>query len=499
MEQFGRTPNIVFILSDDQGAWAMGCAGNKEVKTPNLDRLAATGMRFDNFFCASPVCSPARASLMTGKIPSQHGVHDWIREGNIGERAVAYLQGHPTYAETLADNGYVCGLSGKWHLGDNRQAAPGFAFWYAHQTGGSPYYNAPMVRNGHCYDEPGYVTDVITDEALGFLDAQDDAKPFYLSVHYTAPHSPWVGNHPEEIVRLYDDCPFESCPQEPKHPWTIPNPPWGDDWKANLKGYFAAITAMDLQIGRILDKLERMGARERTLVVFMSDNGFSCGQHGFWGKGNGTFPQNMYDSSVKVPAIFSHPGRIPEGVVSDALLSAYDFMPTILEYAGIGGRVGSDGIGGADGGDGRSGATDRSDGGPTSAADACGEPRYRSLPGHSFYPLLAGQPHEEREDVVVYDEYGPVRMVRSKTWKYIHRYSYGPHELYDLAADPGEKRNLAYEHHSVETMTAMKAKLDDWFVRYADPAVDGSREPVTGAGQIGLAGIRSGGKNAFAR
>lgn len=476
MDQLGRTPNIVFILSDDQGAWAMGCAGNKEVKTPNLDRLAATGMRFDNFFCASPVCSPARASLMTGKIPSQHGVHDWIREGNVGERAVPYLQGHPTYVETLADNGYICGLSGKWHLGDNRQTAPGFAFWYAHQTGGSPYYNAPMVRNGQCYDEPDYVTDVITDEALGFLDAQDGGKPFYLSVHYTAPHSPWVGNHPEEIVRLYDDCPFESCPQEPKHPWTIPNPPWGDDWKANLKGYFAAITAMDLQIGRILDKLERMGAREHTLVVFMSDNGFSCGQHGFWGKGNGTFPQNMYDSSVKVPAIFSHPGRIPEGVVSDALLSAYDFLPTILEYAGVGGRVGSGGIGGAD-----------------------GEPHYRSLPGRSFCPLLAGQPHEERDDVVVYDEYGPVRMVRSKAWKYIHRYPYGPHELYDLAADPGEKRNLAYEHRYAETMAAMRAKLDDWFVRYADPAVDGSREPVTGAGQIGLAGIRSGGKDAFAR
>ncbi|WP_238402935.1 sulfatase-like hydrolase/transferase [Paenibacillus mesophilus] len=523
MEQRGQRPNIVFILSDDQGAWAMGNAGNREIITPNLDRLAETGIRFDNFFCASPVCSPARASLMTGKIPSQHGVHDWIREGNVGERAVPYLQGHRTYVEELAENGYVCGLSGKWHLGDNQKAAPGFSFWYAHQTGGSPYYNAPMVRDGQLYNEPGYVTDVITDEALRFLDAQNGGQPFYLSVHYTAPHSPWIGNHPEEIVRMYDDCPFESCPQEPKHPWSIPNPPWGEDWKANLKGYYAAVTAMDLQIGRILDKLEQMGERNNTLVVFMSDNGFSCGQHGFWGKGNGTFPQNMYDSSVKVPAIFSHPGHIPEGVVSDALLSAYDFMPTILEYAGIGRRSGSAVAAAGDSSEGSSAsaagvltgagtgaradttANTETDGAAgTKASTAAGipdgmPPQYRSLPGRSFSPLLTGQPHEVRDDVVVYDEYGPVRMVRSKTRKYIHRYPYGPHELYDLAADPVEKRNLAYESSYAETLTAMKAKLDDWFVRYADPAVDGTREPVTGAGQLGLAGVRSQGAVSFAQ
>ncbi|MEF3302567.1 sulfatase-like hydrolase/transferase [Paenibacillus sp. GYB003] len=476
MEQRGQKPNIVFILSDDQGAWAMGCAGNGEIATPNLDRLAREGMRFDNFFCASPVCSPARASLMTGKIPSQHGVHDWIREGNIGDSAIRYLEGHPTFVETLARDGYVCGLSGKWHLGDNRTPAPGFSFWYAHQTGGSPYYNAPMVRDGKPYIEPGYVTDVITDEALRFLEAQDGgSRPFYLSVNYTAPHSPWIGNHPEEFVRLYDDCPFASCPQEPKHPWTIPNAPWGDDTRANLQGYFAAVTAMDRQIGRILDRLERMGARGDTLVVFMSDNGFSCGRHGFWGKGNGTFPQNMYDSSVKVPALFSHPGRIPQNVVSDALLSAYDFMPTILEYVGL-----------SDVGDSKAERPEAQ------------EERAAALPGKSFFPLLVGRPCDVRDDVVVYDEYGPVRMVRSKEWKYVHRYPYGPHELYDLAGDPGETRNLIDDPLHAETVRRLKAKLDDWFARFADPAVDGSREPVAGAGQIGLAGVRGRGRTAFA-
>ena len=115
-------PNILFILSDDQGAWAMRCAGNEEMVTPNLDRLSATGIRFDNFFCASPVCSPARASILTGRIPSQHGVQDFLRAGNAtflpnDGLEIDYIAGQPTYVELLAESGYECGLSGKWHIG----------------------------------------------------------------------------------------------------------------------------------------------------------------------------------------------------------------------------------------------------------------------------------------------------------------------------------------------------------------------------------------------
>ncbi|MDF2667992.1 MAG: sulfatase [Paenibacillus sp.] len=463
MEQSTVRPNIVVLLADDQGAWAMGCAGNREIRTPNLDRLAANGMRFENFFCTSPVCSPARASLVTGRIPSQHGVHDWIREGNIGEQAVRYLEGQTTYVELLAQQGYVCGLSGKWHLGDTMVPQEGFTHWFAHQTGGSPYYNAPMIRDGVPYTEPRYVTDVITDDALAFIEQRSKGdQPFYLSVHYTAPHSPWINNHPQEFLDMYEDCSFESSKQEPPHPWSIPNPPWGSDYRANLIGYYAAVSAMDAQIGRILDKLEELGMSRNTLICFMSDNGFSCGQHGFWGKGNGTFPLNMYDSSVKVPAIFSHPGRIQQGEVNGAMVSGYDFMPTLLDYAGI---------------------------------DNPGSGR---LPGKSFLQLLEGLEMEEREHVVIYDEYGPVRMVRSKAWKYIHRYPYGPHELYDLVNDPGERCNLAMDPLYGDRLTVMKAQLDGWFVRYAEPGLDGAREAVSGAGQLGLAGTGAQGKPAFA-
>jgi arylsulfatase A-like enzyme len=457
-------PNVLFVLTDDQGYWAMGCAGNSEMRTPNLNRLARTGIRFDNFFCASPVCSPARASLLTGRIPSQHGVHDWIRAGNStvererDGQLVEYLKGLTGYSDVLAAHGYRCGMSGKWHLGDSHHPQKGFSFWEVHAKGGGPYYDAPMIHEGQVYSPPGYVTDVITDNALRFLNGQaDQDTPFYLSVHYTAPHSPWDRhNHPNA---LYDDyyanCPFKSTPQEPMHAWQINSAPYGMDdtsRRAILSGYFAAVTAMDANLGRLIDWLEDQGLRENTLVFFTSDNGMNMGHHGIYGKGNGTFPQNMYDTSVKVPALFSRPGHLPEDVVEEGLYSHYDFLPTLLDYLGF----------------------------------EC--PQADSLPGTSFAGLLCGEACEGREEVVVYDEYGPVRMIRSRTHKYVHRYPYGPHEFYDLVGDPEERVNLIDSAGHQTQIERFRAALENWFVRYVDPAVDGVREPVTGKGQLGLAG-----------
>ena len=137
-------PNIIFILTDDHGCWAMGCAGNSELRTPNLDRLARTGTRYENFFCVSPVCSPARASILTGRIPSQHGVHDWIAAGDTiakyepardGVR-VEYLAGQTGYTDILAQAGYTCGISGTWHMGDSHTPQKGMSFWKVHAKGG---------------------------------------------------------------------------------------------------------------------------------------------------------------------------------------------------------------------------------------------------------------------------------------------------------------------------------------------------------------------------
>ena len=246
----------------------------------------------------------------------------------------------------------------------------------------------------------------------------------------------------------YDDCPFETCPQEPPHPWILPRSRRHLGSRESLKGYFAAVTAMDLAIGRLLDWLETLGLRENTLVVFSSDNGYSCGHHGFWHKGNGTFPLNMYENSVKVPAIFSHPGAIPAGAVSEAMVSQYDFLPTLLEYLHL---------------------------------PPMDDP---TLPGRSFLPVLLGRTDQAYERVVVYDEYGPVRMIRTPEWKYVHRHPYGPHELYDLSADPDERSNLFADKSKDAVVQEMRTQLARWFERYVDPSRDGARLPVFGDGQI---------------
>jgi arylsulfatase A-like enzyme len=470
-------PNILFVLTDDQGTWAMGCAGNDEVQTPNLDRIAAMGIRFENFFCASPVCSPARASILTGRIPSQHGVHDWIRKGNlVGEktpglgwgddREIEYLQGMLAYTDVLANHGYNCGISGKWHLGDSLNPQKGFTYWHLFPYGGGSYFNGYIIRDGNIERDTRYLTDVITEGGLKFLDNQAGVDaPFYLSVHYTAPHSPWNRDeHPEELFDLYEDCAFETCPEVPGgHPWQINSAPRGTGERRHelLSGYYGAITGLDRGVGALLDKLEAMGVLENTLIIFTSDNGMNMGHHGIWGKGNGTFPQNMYDTSVKVPALMARPGFLPEGVTDGHLLSHYDLMPTLLDYLGF------------------------------------EHPGAEALPGRSFAPLLKGDALPDRDHVVVCDEYGPVRMIRTKTWKYVHRYPYGPHELYDLAQDPNEEVNLVDDPAYQDRVTEMEGALEAWFVRYADPNLDGTKEPVTGKGQVDLVGVAGEGRHAF--
>ncbi|WP_235934579.1 sulfatase-like hydrolase/transferase [Paramicrobacterium chengjingii] len=447
-----RHPNIVVIMSDDQGPWALGCAGNTEIQTPHLDALAAEGTRLSRFFCASPVCSPARASLLTGQIPSRHGVHDYLDGAHVGPESVDYLAGQPTFTAALADAGYRLGLSGKWHLGASDVPRDGFVHWFALEGGGSPYGRARMHRDGIPEDIEGYLTDVFADDAIDFIDAEARrTEPFFLALNFTAPHKPFAGQHPREYTDLYRDCAFDSCPQGDPHPWqpTVDGVPIGGEADAReaLIGYFAAVTAMDAAIGRVLKRLDDLGIGDDTLVVFVSDNGFNCGHHGIWGKGNGTFPQNMYDESVMVPFIARQRGQITEGAVVDDLLSGYDCAATILELAGI-------------------------DPAPFEAG-----------PGASFAPALCGEKLLERP-VVVHDEYGPVRMIRTRTRKYVHRYPFGPHEFYNLEADPGETTNRVDQPEHASEIHELRRQMHAWFSEHADEAIDGAELPVAGAGQV---------------
>ena len=209
------------------------------------------------------------------------------------------------------------------------------------------------------------------------------------------------------------------------------------------------------------DWLEQHGLRGNTLVVFTSDNGMNMGHHGVYGKGNATHPMNMFDTSVKVPFLASRPGFVPQATVNDDLLSHYDVMPTLLEYVGL----------------------------------PC--PDREALPGRSFAALLHGRRLGEVAPVLVYDGYGPVRMIRDRHWKYVHRYPYGPHGLYDLRNDREEMVNLADCPHCRAHVAALRHRLREWFLRYVEPRRDGAVEPVSGRGQIDWAGAASGGRQSF--
>jgi arylsulfatase A-like enzyme len=248
------------------------------------------------------------------------------------------------------------------------------------------------------------------------------------------------------------------------HPWQINSAPRGTGEKRRelLTGYFAAISGLDRGVGQIVRRLEEHAALDNTLFIFSSDNGMNMGHHGVWGKGNGTFPFNMYDTSVKVPFLMSWPKNLPQGLVDTHLLSHYDVFPTLIDLLGL------------------------------------SEPALAGLPGHSFAPLLRGESMPEREAVVVFDEYGPVRMIRTQTHKYIRRYPYGPDEFYDLQTDPAERDNRVTDPTLQEMITHLRAELDRFFLAYSDPELDGARQGVTGKGQIDLAGLNGLGKPAYA-
>lgn len=465
-----QRPNIVFILTDDQGAWAMSCAGNKDIHTPNLDRLAETGVRFNEFYCASPVCSPARATIVTGKMPSCHGVQDWLARGNVdgckypqmsshqgfdsSDKAIDYLKGHRTYIEILAKNGYQCGLSGKWHLGDNAAKKKGFSKWYTIGAGGCHYFDPDICEEGVFSTPKKYVTDLITDKAVQMIDEfADGDSPFYLSVHYTAPHSPWnQEEHKKEFLDLYQDCGFTATPDLPVHPWQINTCPVGDTKEKraeNLRGYYAAISSMDEGVGRIVEKLEGRGILENTILIFSADNGMNMGHHGIWGKGNGTYPQNMYDSSVKVPLIICVPGGA-KGAVCSQLCSQYDFFPTILDMAG------------------------------------CHYELEKLQPGRSMMELLRNPEKAAKDRVVVFDEYSNTRMIRGKRYKFIHRYPDGPDEFYDMISDPDETRNLSGNTAYADQIQEMKLEMEAWFDRYIVKKMDARQFHITGRGQKDL-------------
>jgi len=208
-------PNVVLVLADDLASWMLGCYGNKEIKTPNIDTLARSGMRFINSFVNSPICSASRATLFTGRTPRQTGIHDFLTDSPIekppqGQKDVpASFANEVMVSDVLSKAGYNCGYVGKWHLGHDEQPQHGFNYTYTMKGGSRSYSDPTMYLNGKAVEEKGYLTELMTRRSLEFLDQQSTSKPFFLTVGYLNPHTPYDG-HPKKYYDMYADTKFDS-------------------------------------------------------------------------------------------------------------------------------------------------------------------------------------------------------------------------------------------------------------------------------------------------
>jgi len=414
-----RGPNVIIVLTDDQGYGDVGVHGNDKIKTPNLDRFAQQGVQFRHFYC-SPVCAPTRASLLTGRYFYRTGVIHTSRGG-------AKMHGdETTLAEMLGQAGYKTGIFGKWHLGDNYPMRPidqGFDESLIHKGGGigqtpdrpNDYFDPLLWRNGREYHAKGYCTDVFFEAAIGFIKASRD-RPFFVYLPTNAPHTPLTVAEryvvPYKAMRL-------------------------DDTTARVYGM---VQNIDENFGRLLQALDRLGLRRNTLLVFLSDNGpqqrrYNAGLNGRKG--------SVYEGGIRVPCFIQWPAAIDGPARIDHMAAHIDIVPTVLSACGV------------------------------------DVPADVSLDGVNLTSLLIGLTEDWAERDLFFQVHRgllPQRYHNAavRTPRYKRLFSpttFGkerielpedpPAELYDLRADPGEQHDIASEHP--ELVTSLRTRYDAWF------------------------------------
>ena len=344
-------PNILFIMSDDHAAHAMGCYGSRINQTPSLDRIADSGIRFDNCFCTNAICTPSRATILTGTYNHINGVT------TLSTPMDNRLE---TFPKLLQDRGYQTAIFGKWHLGTGSHHCPtGFDDW-AVLPGQGRYHNPVFIfkgpDGGDLRTVPGYATDLITDLCLDWLEARDPQQPFCLLCHHKAPHRPWYPDeaHAElflnedvpEPETLYDDYQNRASAAEAAEmrvgphmneidlkcevPLELPENDlrkWA--YQRYIKDYLRVVASVDTNVGRMLDYLDEEGLAENTVVIYTSDQGFFLGDHGWYDK------RFMYEESLRMPFILRYPKEVKPGTSNEDLVLNLDFAPLFLDLAGI--------------------------------------------------------------------------------------------------------------------------------------------------------------------
>lgn len=438
--QTGRRPNILFLLSDDQRFDTIAALGNREIRTPHLDRLVRRGTAFDRAAImggtVGAVCIPSRAMLLTGQ--TLFHVHESVVEPKEGER-----RGRPfeMFPETFRKAGYQTVGIGKWHNGPRLYARcfdQGGPIMFGgmsdhlkvpvHDFNPAGAYPASARREGGKFS-----SEMFSDAAIGFLHGRSKEKPFLMYLAYTAPHdprmapAPYAAMYPPARIRLPKNFlpqhPFDNGELKVRDEQLAPWPRTPRIVREHIAAYYAMITHLDAQIGRVLQALDETGESGNTIVVFAGDNGLALGRHGLFGK------QNLYDHSVRVPLVLAGPG-IAQGRRNSSLCYLLDVFPTLCELTGV----------------------------PTPA----------TVEGRA----LSGAPRDSL--FFAYRDFQ--RAVRTEEWKLI-RYRAGGVEntqLFHIRSDPWERHNLAASARHAGRLKQMNALLQDWMKRVDDPA--GRRE-----------------------
>ena len=413
-----RPPNIIFIYTDDQAAWSIGASGNRDVKTPNIDRLGAEGARLTNCFAATPVCSPARAAMMASRYGTEVGITDWINP--VTEPELGLDPAIVTWPRVLAEARYDTALLGKWHLGTQDRFHPtrfGFKRFIGFRAGSAKPKDPTLEINGKPQQLSGFLTAILSDYAAAYIREQRD-RPFLLCVNHRSPHSPYTPvaddvweqyKASDPLLPLYPNLDVEAI-------------------RTKMREYLASVAELDRGVGTILEALKQSGQEGNTIVVYTSDQGYNIGHHGVLHKGNATWmtldkrnipagtPEtqrsNIFDTSLRVPCAIRWPARIKPGMIVTQTISGVDWFPTFVAAAG--------------------------------AALPKGQP----VRGRDFTPLLRGERIDWNNDL--YAEYSQhhytsadLRMYRTPEWKLVRDFrDPARDELYHLAVDPDEAVNL---------------------------------------------------------
>ncbi len=422
-------PNILVIVTDDQRWDALGCLGHPLLKTPNLDRLAAEGARFANAFVTTSLCSPSRATMLSGLYAHRHGVLNNFTE---------YPDTLPSYPKRLRAAGYETAYFGKWHMGEtNDLPRSGFDFWMSHRGQGR-YFDNEWNINGRREFIKGYYTTVITEHAENWL-RQKHQKPFVMVLGQKAPHGGPIEPEPKYASTFATSAIAKPANydawREGKPAWLAESfPTWHGaggplynyhDYDKFVRAYLGTLLSVDDSVGRLYAALEETGQLNRTVIVFTSDNGFALGEHGRVDK------RTMYEESIRVPLIVRYPPLIPKRTVINEMVLNLDLAPSVIDLAG-------------------------------------GQP-LTGIDGQSWKPLLTGNSSGWRKSWLYFYNYEKefpytpnVRGVRTAGWKYIYypsgdgTPSRSTAELYNLTADPLETRNLIDDPAAAKRLTELK-------------------------------------------